>query len=186
MEQNPSSAPDLRTMLATTIMAPVIDIMLSGKFTPGSTTPIGKEETVVGELTVFEKSLSTAMDDIINRHNDWVEGAKEKTMDELLIESKNRKIYESLESLFHASIVNRVGTFADEGKILEFREGYKIVILPPRKKQFGGIIPGMPTYRGIGSPDIDADMADFFSHNCSECDPEKYERCNLPFKAVRP
>lgn len=66
---------DLSALQAETPLGLVNEVLFKGKFAPAPKKPVAKDETVIGELTLFEKAIYTAVRIITDTNNTMIETA---------------------------------------------------------------------------------------------------------------
>lgn len=166
--------------------AMVHEILVSGEFADNEDT-VGDDETPIGELTDFEKALSTAANRVSNDNNAALKAAIEKgePLDDIFF-VRNRMIFDALESMLWAVIRYRL--YAIHGRAIDdigIRKGHIIVENPPSAEKL--IVnrllslknPGIIAI-GIGVPPSDHE------HNCDGCPKgEECEDINSIFKGVK-
>ena len=125
----------------------VNQVLLSGEFVPSPQTPIGENETVLEELSLFEKAVLTAQKKTAEIHNAIVrasistrakamregkkiDAAKEK--EDKRLANLEENIYNALGVLLSTSIMQRLSKPNLMYHDVTIKEGYKIVQVPPR------------------------------------------------------
>ena len=113
-------------------------IMLSGEFMPEiDGKPVGEGEVVIEELTLFEKSVRTALGKVSAEYNALAKSVMEepsKKSPMLLIYHEQLELFEKL---FWTSIRYRLATLGVDCGSIGIREGYKIVQLPSKAESIG-------------------------------------------------
>ncbi len=108
-------------------LALVNQILLSGKFSPAPDKAVGENETLIGELTAFEKALLTARNNNARIYNDMVET---QTDDNKPLIGLTQEMCDALNSLFWVSVKQRLGAPAIECDGIGIRQDYKVVQVP--------------------------------------------------------
>lgn len=113
-----------------TILDLVNQIFLKGEFV----CPVGHEvkegETVIGELSNYEKAIVIASGQVIKRHNDAVDQKQKGEEHDSVQMYLDKSASETYESLLWANIHNRLGKVAVENDRVGLRQDWKIVIAP--------------------------------------------------------
>lgn len=159
---------DLFEAQAETPLSIVNKILLSGKFTPIEE-PIEEGESVIGELTPFEWALNTARKKIADAHNNMMR--KMVPFDHIEAQ-KNMENHNVIESLFWASIRNRLGEVAFKSSTIGVKSGGKIVSVNNGQDH----IDLLKSLFGVAGNGVAVEV----EHDCEHC--PDYDRCDLPVK----
>jgi hypothetical protein len=159
---------DLFKAQAETPMVLANDSFLSGNFAAPPEQGISEGETVIGELTDFEKALYTAADIVGDAHDHLLKRAKalgrlDTETQEALRQAK--RSYDIMAYLLWASIEKRLGSRA-----LGIRAGYKVVCVPESRER---------DFLSYFNEAIERVM----KHDCEHC--AVYEFCDLPQKKMK-
>lgn len=134
---------EILAILGDSSLATLIQNIKLEKFDPSRNNErVGENETVIGELNVYEKALCATIDDLLEeacviakaKKNILEEGekkGKEVNLDEVRKNETDRIINDDLCNAYNlllwVSVKKRLGAPAVEGFGLRIREGYKIV-----------------------------------------------------------
>lgn len=175
---------DIRKEQENTLLGQVNAILESGEFDKPEE-EIQEEETVLGEMTAYEKALFTAFNKSIDKHNELVDKVRagEADEDDLAL---THYTCDSLKSLFWTSIKHRLGKPATEPDGLGVRNGWEIVAMNgnghghghggSRIIQVGG--------GGLLGALLGAGMPEGV-HDCESCPDHIYYPCSNPDKKPR-
>lgn len=107
-----------------TALYPVNQCILTGDFAPPPDEKIGENETVVGELTLYEKALYTA----VTKLTQGVNGLIDRPGDSYALRiAKGRENHAALEAILWASIKNRLDADALADGHIGIRDNYVLV-----------------------------------------------------------
>ncbi len=129
---------DLKEMQAETILGPINEILESGKFeNPEQET--GEGDTVIGEMTDYEKAIWTVLSRTVGSFRKMVENLPdnpEEANDEDV--EKTRRLKEKIEALkdfFWASLRHRLGEVSYQGAGIGVRSDFQIVTMAETEEE---------------------------------------------------
>ena len=117
-----------------TILGLVNEIFAKGEFICPTDDPVKETETVIGEVTDYEKAIVLATNVIEERHNQQVDTAKEDEDDKCQL-FLNKKMHRALFDLFWTSVKHRLGKTAIEPDAIGFRKDWQLVAFKEEKER---------------------------------------------------
>lgn len=174
---------DLSSVLSDTLLKPVIEWLQSGEFRE-PTEAMAAGEEVIGEMTTFEKALSSALDLAVSEHNVLVDAKRVGAFVEESTLQLTHTRSEALKDLMWSTIMIRIGAETFKGGGIGIRQGFKIVRMPERVARMGlRIDPLALMLAGMGAGAGGIRRGAGVGHDCGKCD--GYDECDAPYKTHR-